>query len=30
VFKRRDLVAKANKIGADYYGETVADGRRAA
>jgi hypothetical protein len=30
VFKRADLVAKANKIVADYYGETLADGRRAA
>jgi hypothetical protein len=30
VFKRADLVAKANKIVGDYYGETLADGRRAA
>ena len=30
VFKRPDLVAKANEIVADYYGETLADGRRAA
>ena len=28
--KRADLVAKANEIVADYYGETLADGRRAA
>jgi hypothetical protein len=28
VFKRADL-AKANKIVADYYGETLADARRA-
>jgi hypothetical protein len=28
VFKRPDLVAKANKIVADYYGETLPDGRR--
>jgi hypothetical protein len=27
-FKRSDLVAKANKIVADYYGEALADGRR--
>lgn len=30
IFKRPDLVAKANKIVADYYGETLADARRAA
>jgi hypothetical protein len=30
VFKRPDLVAKANKIVADFYGETLADARRAA
>jgi hypothetical protein len=28
IFKRPDLVAKANKIVADFYGETLADGRR--
>jgi hypothetical protein len=28
--KHPDIVAKANKIVADYYGETLADGRRAA
>jgi hypothetical protein len=30
VFKRPDLVAKANKIVADFYGETLADARRTA
>jgi hypothetical protein len=30
IFKKPDLVAKANKIVADYYGEVLADGRRAA
>jgi len=30
IFKRSDLVAKANKIVADFYGETLADGRRMA
>jgi len=30
VFKRPDIVAKANKIVADYYGETLADARRTA
>jgi hypothetical protein len=30
VFKRPDLVAKANKIVADYYGEVLPDGRRSA
>ncbi len=30
VFKRPDIVAKANKIVADYYGEALPDGRRTA
>jgi len=30
LFKRPDLVAKANKIVADYYGEVLPDGRRSA
>jgi len=30
VFKRPDIVAKANKIVADFYGETLADARRTA
>jgi hypothetical protein len=30
IFKRPDLVAKANKIVADFYGEVLADGRQAA
>ena len=30
VFKRPDIVAKANKIVADFYGETFADARRTA
>ena len=28
LFERRDLVAKANKIVADYYGEVLPDARR--
>jgi hypothetical protein len=30
IFKRADLVAKANKIVADFYGKTLADARRTA
>jgi hypothetical protein len=30
VFKRPDIVAKANKIVADFYGETLADARTTA
>jgi hypothetical protein len=30
IFKRPDLVAKANKIVADFYGEVLADGRQVA
>jgi hypothetical protein len=28
VFKRPDIVAKVNKIVADYYGEALPDARR--